>query len=88
VKDFEGNIYPVVQIGNQCWMQENLRCTHFANGTPLKNGNDSLDNSFPTAYTTLPAPLTEWFFSYDGDSSYSEHYGYLYTWATAMNGGH
>lgn len=35
VKDAEGNIYPVVKIGNQIWMAENLRTEVFANGEPI-----------------------------------------------------
>ena len=28
VTDYDGNVYPVVQIGSQCWMAENLRTSH------------------------------------------------------------
>ena len=35
VKDQGGNIYPVVKIGNQIWMAENLRTEVFANGEPI-----------------------------------------------------
>lgn len=86
LRDFEGNTYRVVQIGNQCWMAENLRTTHFADGTPLKNGDGPLGDQLPTTFTTLPEPLVDWYFSYKRDSTYSERYGYLYTWATCING--
>ena len=35
--DYDGNSYETVQIGNQCWMKENLRVTHYSNGSPIPN---------------------------------------------------
>ena len=32
VIDSDGNIYHVIKIGNQYWMQENLRSRHYSNG--------------------------------------------------------
>lgn len=32
IMDIDSNIYPTVQIGQQIWMQENLKTTRFANG--------------------------------------------------------
>jgi len=33
VTDIDGNVYHTVQIGNQCWMKENMNTLHYANGT-------------------------------------------------------
>ncbi len=33
VADFDGNKYSIVKIGSQNWLQQNLKCTHFQNGT-------------------------------------------------------
>ena len=40
VTDHEGNVYHTVQIGDQCWMRDNLRTTKYPDGSdiPLNNG--------------------------------------------------
>ena len=32
VTDYDGNVYNTVKIGKQCWMRENCRATHYADG--------------------------------------------------------
>ena len=71
IVDYDGNIYHTVQIGQQCWMRENLRTTHFADGSPIALGSSS---SSLVPYRYCP----------DNDSSNVELYGYLYNWPAAM----
>jgi uncharacterized protein (TIGR02145 family) len=33
--DYDGNKYRTIQLGNQCWMAENLRVRHFQQGDPI-----------------------------------------------------
>lgn len=72
VVDFDGNVYNVVQIGSQCWMKENLRTTHYANGTEIAHTVSALSDSI--AYYYYP------------DSRYYNQtdYGLLYNWKALM----
>ena len=71
VTDYDGNSYNTVQIGNQCWMKENLRTTHYSNGTSIALGSST---STTTAYRYYP----------DNSSSNVSTYGYLYNWKAVM----
>jgi uncharacterized protein (TIGR02145 family) len=79
VKDFDGNIYRTVKIGNQWWMAENMKTTHFEDGTeiPMVESNPDWKN---LSYTDKA------YCYYDNSLINAERYGKLYTWAAAMNG--
>lgn len=79
VTDIDGNIYPVITIGEQEWMGENLRVSRYRNGDPILNNPDN------TFWQTSSEGLWEY---YDRDPANDLLYGKLYNWhATIDNRG-
>ena len=75
VTDIDGNIYNTIQIGNQCWMKENLRTTKYADGTPIDQGNST---STTMAY---------WYYPNININEYESNkaiYGLMYNWKAMM----
>jgi uncharacterized protein (TIGR02145 family) len=74
--DEDGNQYGVVTIGDQVWMQENLKTTTYSNGNSIPNvaGADDWSNLTTGAFV--------W---YDNDISWKDSYGALYNWFAANN---
>jgi uncharacterized protein (TIGR02145 family) len=78
ISDYDGNFYSTVQIGSQIWMGENLKTTHYSNGTPLIDG---------TGVTEISGDYTTKYWFVFGDNPDNKNtYGLLYTWAAIMNG--
>lgn len=72
VIDYDGNIYTTVRIGNQLWTVENLRVTHYNDGTPIPRLTES---------TEWEQDSTGAYCYYDNDSaSNAKKYGCLYNW--------
>jgi uncharacterized protein (TIGR02145 family) len=80
ITDYDGNIYPAVTIGDQTWMAENLRVTHFADGTPIPFIEEA------TEWPTTSEDSVKAYCWYENNSLNSVTYGALYTWSAAMNG--
>lgn len=79
VTDIDGNIYNTIQIGDQTWMADNLKVTHYPDGTdiPLVESSDAWYDfgCCDQAYC--------W---YDNSFSQGTFYGALYTWTAAVYG--
>ena len=71
MNDFDGNFYKTVTIGNQTWMAENLRTTHYKLGGYIATGL----NNYYWNTATIPA-YTSW----DNDTAGDYVYGKLYNW--------
>ncbi len=79
LQDIDGNEYNIVKIGTQWWMAENLRVTHYADGTEIPWVPD------PGQWALLNETGEGWCY-YDNNPDNKEAYGLLYSWAAAMNG--
>jgi uncharacterized protein (TIGR02145 family) len=78
VTDIDGNVYPIVQIGDQVWMAENLKTTTYNDGTPIElvENNADWSNNTTGAYC--------W---YNNNEAFSANtYGALYNWYTVNSG--
>lgn len=74
--DGDGNQYGAVTIGEQVWIAENLKTTHYSNGTPIDNPIDDSDWQNNTSGA---------FVWYDNDISWKDNYGALYNWHAVNN---
>lgn len=72
VVDADYNVYNTVLIGSQRWIKENLRTTHFSDGSAVEKGLDSKDYSRETS--------PSYFFNYMDNEANAKEFGRLYTW--------
>lgn len=76
VEDIDGNTYETVEIGNQIWMAENLRVTHYRSGTGINFVTGGVWSDMTSgAYC-----------AYDNSESTAKTYGYLYNWYAVTDG--
>lgn len=71
VTDVDGNVYNIVSIGTQCWLKENLKVTHYKNGTPIP----IIANNSNWQTATSGACC-----NYNNSASNSQTYGKLYNY--------
>jgi uncharacterized protein (TIGR02145 family) len=71
IRDFDDNEYGVIRIGTQLWISENLKTTHFNDGSSISlvTGN--------SAWSNLSGPGYCW---YGNTDTNKDIYGALYNW--------
>jgi len=76
VSDIDGNVYNTIKIGNQWWMSENLKVTHYRNGEAITNVTaDSIWNSL----------ITSAYCNYNNSTDTAQIYGRLYNWLAVVD---
>jgi uncharacterized protein (TIGR02145 family) len=76
VTDADGNTYRTVKIGDQWWMAENLKVTHYRNGDAIPDVTDGADWSILT---------TGAYCNYNDDIDNVAACGRLYNWYAAVD---
>lgn len=77
VKDFDGNMYDSVTIGTQTWMKENLKTTHYNDGSAIPNvTGDGIWGGLTTGAYCY----------YDNNAANGAAFGALYNWYTVNTG--
>lgn len=74
VTDIDGNTYQTVRIGDQWWMVENLKVTHYRNGDPITNVTGGLE------WVQLEQLTTGAYCNYNNDENNVATYARLYNW--------
>jgi uncharacterized protein (TIGR02145 family) len=73
VTDIDKNVYKTVKIGDQWWMAENLKVTHYRNGDVIPTVTDD------STWTVLTEGA---YCAYGNDNGNVDTYGLLYNWYT------
>jgi len=81
VTDASGNTYPIVTIGTQVWMAENLRTTKYSDGSniPVVTSNTAWANNWNNGGNPLRQPMMCWY-NNDQSTYTANKFGALYNW--------
>ncbi len=78
VEDIDGNIYDIIQIGEQLWMAENLKVTTYRDGSALPTlSNPEWFTTTSGAYAVYPSGEVP---GIDSNQEMIDAYGVLYNW--------
>lgn len=78
VSDIDGNLYNTVKIGDQCWMRQNLRTTHYRNGDPIAT------TETPTS-SIVGDSLPKYQWVLEGNNEYLSTFGRVYSFYTTTD---
>ena len=78
MSDVDGNVYKTIAIGEQTWMAENLRVTHYQNGVEIPNVTDNEEWGVLTTGAYCNYNNTQ-------DLDTIATYGRLYNWYAVAN---
>ncbi len=94
VTDACGITYPVVKIGEQYWMAENLKCDKYDTESEAYNATWLTNNTIPTSESSTYTPYyadasdkSKWnssFYAGNLTDAQVKKLGYLYNWAAAV----
>lgn len=79
VLDIDGNVYDTIHIGTQVWLKQNLKTTHYNNGTAIAypgTDNTAWQNNITGSYA--------WY--NNDEATYKNTYGALYNWYAVNTG--
>lgn len=80
LKDCDGNIYPIVKIGDHYWMAENLKTKFFSDCTEILDGTNS------DIWSDIGSGINpEYWFHVRDDANTMNDYGLLYTGYVVQN---
>ena len=84
LKDIDGNSYNTLQIGNQCWMKENLKVSKYRDGTviPLDESGGTTGIGTGQTWSSIKAGART---LYEHSPSNLATYGYLYNWYSVVD---
>jgi uncharacterized protein (TIGR02145 family) len=75
---YQENVYKTVQIGEQCWMKENLKTTKYRDGTPISVSDSMTDSEWIVDKKGA-------YVCYQNIKENCNNYGALYNWYAVSN---
>jgi uncharacterized protein (TIGR02145 family) len=91
IADTDGNTYPTVLIGTQCWTASNLKVTRYNDGTAIPLNNTYTSGTVSTVWQGLTTGAYTIYNNESSTGANATNYGFLYNWYAAAgiitNGG-